>query len=345
MGTITKRKRADGSIAYRYEIRIKKKGKIIHQEAETFDQKRLAEEWGRRRELALQAPGALDALRSRRSIGQLLEWYIDSLGKSFGRSKLSSIEFLTKQPIATVDIQRLTAARLIQHVQERRKEGAGPATVANDLIWLRIVCKAARPALGLQIDLQIIDDAAAFCREHRFIARPRQRDRRPTADELQRLHAYFSSRDGRAELPMVDIMWFALHSTRRQGEIVELLWSDNNDTELTGIVRDAKHPTAKMGNHRTFKYAPEAWEIVQRQPRTDSRIFPYKAKSIGAAFIRACHVLEIEDLRFHDLRHEGTSRLFERGYSIQEVQQFTLHESWSTLQRYTHLRPGDVKHR
>jgi hypothetical protein len=50
-------------------------------------------------------------------------------------------------------------------------------------------------------------------------------------------------------------------------------------------------------------------------------------------------------LRFHDLLHEATSRLFERGYSIQKVQQFTLHESWAMLSRYTHLRPEDVPDR
>jgi site-specific recombinase XerD len=50
-------------------------------------------------------------------------------------------------------------------------------------------------------------------------------------------------------------------------------------------------------------------------------------------------------MHFHDLRHEATSRLFEKGYSIQEVAQFTLHESWATLKRYTHLRPENVPER
>ena len=36
-------------------------------------------------------------------------------------------------------------------------------------------------------------------------------------------------------------------------------------------------------------------------------------------------MLGIEDLRLNDLRHEATSRLFERGYQIHEVAQFTLH--------------------
>jgi integrase len=86
---------------------------------------------------------------------------------------------------------------------------------------------------------------------------------------------------------------------------------------------------------------PEAWNIIDRQPEVngEDRVFPYNPKSIGAAFARACKVLDIKNLTFHDLRHEATSRLFERGYAIQEVAQFSLHESWQTLKRYTHLRP------
>ena len=72
---------------------------------------------------------------------------------------------------------------------------------------------------------------------------------------------------------------------------------------------------------------------------------PLQLQAIGAVFTRAVHVLGVQDLQFHDLRHEATSRLFERGYSIQEVAQFTLHESWETLKRYTHLRPEDVSER
>ncbi|WP_033398000.1 tyrosine-type recombinase/integrase, partial [Arenimonas oryziterrae] len=73
--------------------------------------------------------------------------------------------------------------------------------------------------------------------------------------------------------------------------------------------------------------------------------FPFNPKSVSAAFTRATRYLGIADLHFHDLRHEATSRLFERGYSIQEVAQFTLHESWETLRRYTHLKPEDVPQR
>lgn len=108
------------------------------------------------------------------------------------------------------------------------------------------------------------------------------------------------------------------------------------------MVRDAKHPREKKGNHRRVKYHKRAWKIVERQPKTDEVVFPYNPRSISTAFAGACKVLGIEDLRLHDLRHEGTSRLFEEGYSIEQVQLFTLHEDWATLKRYTHLRPEDL---
>jgi len=66
--------------------------------------------------------------------------------------------------------------------------------------------------------------------------------------------------------------------------------------------------------------------------------------SVGTAFTRACHLLGIKDLRFHDLRREATSRLFERGYQIHERAPFTLHESWNELKRYTNLRPENRRH-
>ncbi len=114
---------------------------------------------------------------------------------------------------------------------------------------------------------------------------------------------------------------------------------------MTCWVRDAKHPRQKWGNHKRFKLSYEAMAIIQRQPRAqgEERIFPYNGKSIGTRWRAACAACGIEDLRFHDLRHEATSRLFEAGYEIVEVQQFTLHESWDVLKRYTHLRPEELK--
>ena len=59
-------------------------------------------------------------------------------------------------------------------------------------------------------------------------------------------------------------------------------------------------------------------------------------------FTEACRELKIPDLHFHDLRHEGTSKLFEEGYDIQEVSLVTGHKRWDNLKRYTNLKPESL---
>ncbi|HMM77426.1 MAG TPA: tyrosine-type recombinase/integrase [Gammaproteobacteria bacterium] len=332
--------------SYRVQIRVKSKSKVVYTQTKSFKKKAAAESWAKRRVIELEEVAPSDRQADSVTVGSMIGRYIKEYAElsGFGRTKRAALEALMRTDLARVLLVSLSAPTLIAHVVSRRKSGAGPATVQNDLIWLSVVAKAARASWGYPVDLQAIEDAVRHCRAQRLVTKSRRRTRRPTADELDRLSKHFQSRDGRAEIPMHDLMWFAVYSGRREAEITRLLRSDNNPTDLTGVVRDLKHPTLK-GINRVFKYTREAWEIMQRQPQIEDRIFPYNAKSVSAAFTRACHILEIADLRFHDLRHEATSRLFEAGYSIVEVQQFTLHESWDVLKRYVQLRPGQVKHR
>jgi integrase len=90
----------------------------------------------------------------------------------------------------------------------------------------------------------------------------------------------------------------------------------------------------------------DACKIIEEQGRFSNirqgRIFPYNGRSVGAAFRRQCRDLKIVDLHFHDLRHEGTSRLFEAGFSIEQVALVTGHKDWKMLRRYTHLKPDTL---
>lgn len=105
-----------------------------------------------------------------------------------------------------------------------------------------------------------------------------------------------------------------LFSTRRQEEITRIRWTDLGEGRV--LVRDMKHPGDKMGNDTWCGLPPEAEAIARAMPKVAPEIFPFSSDAISAAFTRACKTLEIEDLRFHDLRHEGASHLFEMGWTI-----------------------------
>lgn len=332
---------------YVAEIAVYNKGERTHYESRTFKKRANASEWIRIQENEVDDPKFKKELKHNKvTLKELIDRYVEEYGTvtRFGRSKSASLAFLQTTEVAKRPIFELTSDVLIDHIRKRRNDdGVGASTANNDLIWLRVVCKTAVAAWKIPIDLTEIESAFIFCRANGLIGKPKKRDRRPTKKELDKLTKYFKSRDNRSLLPMHDIMWFAIYTGRREAEITRILKSDNNAKEKTGIVRDLKHPRHKIGNHKKFKYTQDAWKLMKQQKGDDDRIFPYDARSISAAFTRSCQACEIDDLRFHDLRHEATSRLFEQGYSITEVQMFTLHEDWNMLRRYTHIKPEDVK--
>jgi integrase len=348
MATYTKLPRKKGT-SWRAQVRIRRDGVIVHSEAKTFSSKTLAKSWAERRERELEDPqAAVKAQHGRILLKTILLDYIEEVGAEFGRTKRKSIEKIATYEIAETPVGDLTSEKLLAHIRWRRQTAA-PSTAGNDLIWIKGALEHAKCAWGKEIDLTVIEDARSAAHRARLIGKSNERDRRPTPDELERLRGWFSrSHVGPGKstgVPMNDIMDFAIASARRQAEITRLEWRDLDQDRGVCRLRDAKSPHGSKGNHRPFALTKEALAIIKRQPKNSPYIFPYQAKTVGAYFTKACQMLAIEDLRFHDLRHEATSRLFEAGYQIHQVQQFTLHERWDTLQRYTQLKAEDVANR
>lgn len=331
-------KNKDGSVSYRIFVNKTIDGKK-RRESKSFSTRALAIAWAEKRTKEIEHAAVHGELLND-TIAEVIKRYLAQFAHNYGRSKNYDLARLLNYPISELPVKRLNTNAIIQHCIERNQQ-AKPQTVFNDVIWLRTVLKTMSATEGFDYDAAVFDRAAEVLKQEKLIAKSNERLRRPTHTELLALSRFFKKRS-RSKIPMFDIMWFAVYSARRMSEITRLEWDDNNNDRMTGMVRDAKDPRNKKGNHKRFKYTHQSWKIIQRQPKTGEFIFPYNTQTIGETFRRACILLGIKDLHFHDLRHEATSRLFEAGYSIEQVQMFTLHDSWKTLARYTHLRPEDI---
>jgi integrase len=237
----------------------------------------------------------------------------------------------------------ITSHRLVAFARELTKN-VEPQTCGNYFSHLSNIFTIARPAWGYPLSRQEFDDAVIVIKKLGLIRKGNERSRRPTLEELDHLLEHFGRvRDHRpASIPMQKIVAFALFSTRRQEEITLLQWDDLDQDRI--LVRNMKHPGDKRGNDVYCELPPEALAIVKSMPRVEDRIFPYSTDAISAAFTRACRILGIDDLRFHDLRHEGISRLFEMGKTIPQVAAVSGHRSWTSLKRYTHIRQSADKY-
>jgi integrase len=340
MGTIISRKRTDGTAGHTAQILIKRKGKIVHREAKTFDRKLVAKAWLAKRETELREPGSLER-RPDPTLAVVIDRYIDESNKAIGRTKEQVLRTIKTYDLADMQCSKITSADIIAFAQALP---VAPQTVQNYLSHLAAVFAVARPAWGYALDRQAIKDAFVVAKRLGVTSKGNNRDRRPTLDELDRLMVHFGQIKSRRphSVPMQKIISFAIFSTRRQEEITRIAWDDYQQNRV--LVRDMKHPGDKKGNDTWCDLPPEASAIIETMPRSGKYIFPYSTDAISAAFTRACKMLDIEDLHFHDLRHDGVSRLFEMGKTIPQAASVSGHRSWQSLKRYTHLRQTGDKY-
>lgn len=327
----------------RWRAIVRKKGHPAV--SKTFSAKAMAQRWARETEREIEASAFQDPRALERVIfAELLHRYRDQF-REIGRTKDYTLQLL-ERGLGDVSLAGLTKARIAAYGRQRADQGAGPATLSQDLIYLGGILETARHHWDIPVDLDALAGARAILRAEGLVAKSQERDRRPTEDELQLLYAYWKRPNvTRAmQTPMEDIVRFAIATCMRQAEITRLLWKDIDEKNRTILIRDRKHPQKKKGNHQEVPLLGEAWTIVQRQPRIkdEPRIFPYKQQSIGANFTRAVLRLRIDDLHFHDLRHHGISLLFEAGYQVHEVALVSGHKDWRQLKRYTNLRAKDL---
>ncbi|PAU57308.1 tyrosine-type recombinase/integrase [Pseudomonas sp. PICF141] len=346
MATIRARKKADGSVSYTVQIRLKNKGAIVYQECQTFARKQAALAWARKREAELDEPGAIErANRKGTTVKEMIDRYLIEMEKvrPLGKTKLATLKAISESYLGKLNDQDINSQQLVEYALWRMgKEGGNvqPQTAGNDLAHLGAVLSIARPAWGYEVDPHAMTDARRVLKKLGYNMKSRERDRRPTLDELDKLLTHFQGIQARrpTSINMLKMAGFALFSTRRQEEITRILWTDLDEVGQRVLVRDMKNPGQKIGNDVWCHLPPEAWAILQTMPKVLPEIFPYSAESVSTSWTRACQILAIEDLHFHDLRHDGVSRLFEMDWDIPRVASVSGHRDWNSMRRYTHLR-------
>lgn len=302
----------------------------------TFKTKAQAEVWARQREAEIDRgeivtePGVL-------TVRDLLQSYRELRDRSRPIADTSNEHYMLRHlehGLGERRVSALSTQDLVGFCQMRKEEGAGPYTINMEISKLGTALRYAGAFLKISLP-DAVGQARPLLNHLGLIGGGGKRERRPTEDEILRLLEQLKQ-------PYADIVRFGIATAMRRGEIVKLTWDDLDEKKKLILVRDRKDPRKKQGNDQWVPLLGGAWEIVQRQPGGSERIFPVHEQTLSKYFKEACDALGIPDLHFHDLRHEGTSRLFEQGYEIQQVSLVTGHKDWRHLRRYTNLKPEDL---
>jgi integrase len=278
-------------------------------------------------------PSALD----RTTVADLLLRYLREVtpGKRGQASESKRIEVFLRQEWAGTTLARITPQAFTQH-RDRRLREVENGTVIRELGLLHAVFEVARK----EWDVPLQENPLAKVRKPKPA---KGRTRRLDAPELEALMSACAS--GRTDWLRHGIM-LAIETGMRRGEILNIRTGDMNLSNGLLMI-----PETKTDVPRTIPLTAEAVRILSElqgvcDERT-GRLFPVSANAFRLAWERckrraAGQEPGIEDLRFHDLRHEAVSRFFEFGLSVPEVATISGHKDPRMLFRYTHLKPADI---
>ena len=269
------------------------------------------------------------------NFGQVIDQYFELIDpiKPIGQSKRVSINTVKKH-LGHYQLKDSDQKVLQQFIIHRRKnDGVAASTARQDISYIGTVYKAAEALMNLKPRVAEHKAAMEYLKSLDVIAQSDERDRRVSDEEIALIVDDYEG--GKGRMPLADWIEFAVNTAMRMGEIASLRWDDLSKDGTSIIIRQRKHPKKKRD--QKVPLLPAARKVIARQERKGSKIFKDSPESIGQMFKKSADKAGIEDVRFHDLRHEGTSRLFDHGFDSMVVAVFTGHRDVNMLRRYTHM--------
>jgi integrase len=319
MATFDKR----GDLQWRVQIR--RKGYPVQRR--TFNSRAEAEAWAAVVESEMARGVFVSRLESESTtLKDALDRYKNEIlpTKKSQVSVLSQIRLLSDR-LGQYSLAAATPTLLAKYRDERGKE-VGPQSVKHDLSLLSRLFNVAIKEWGIALPM------GNPVRQIRMPKLPSGRDRRVPSQELEKLVTASGSKE------FGDLVRFAVETGMRRGEIVSMKWEHVDLKKRILLI-----PETKIGTPRTVPLSLEAMRILSHLPiRIDGSIWNISPNWLSHVFANSCKRAGIEGLRFHDLRHEATSRFFEKGLNPMQVATITGHKTLQMLKRYTHLKAEDL---
>lgn len=320
-------KRGEGQ----WQVKVRKRG--YPTQTNTFRNKSIAQKWATQVEAQMDNKLFISStLAETSTFQQLADRYItEILPSKKSAVKLESMIKGICSYFGEYSVISITPEKLAKYRDERLKK-VKPETVRKDLLCIKRILTVASKEWAVYLPHGNPVDMVTVPPQPK-----RGRERRLEAGEQEKLLEVAKKYGEQIYL----IILFATATGMRRGEIVKLRWENIDRSRRTAKLEDTKN-----GESREVPLSPSALKVLASWPRNiNGKIFSMKADSITRAFERCCKKAGIENLRFHDLRHEATSRFFEMGFSIMEVSAITGHKDLAMLKRYTHLKAEDLARR
>ena len=319
------RKRGDSQ----WQAEVRKKGHPA--QLRTFTYKEDAERWAKETEVAIERGLFFDRTKAERTtVSELIARYrsdvMPGLGGKHIKPALNAIE-----PVFGEYALSSVTSEMVSKYRDTRLKTVAESTVKKEINLLSKIIDLAGAEWSTPV-------AVNPCLSVKRPSEPKGRDRRLEDGEEELL--LNACRQSSLELEAIVII--GIETAARLGELLKLEWKRINLDKQTAQLMDTKN-----GDDRTIPLSIRAVTAFKSLPRhINGRVF-YRwaaSDSFNKTWTRTSKRAGIEDLRYHDLRHEACSRLADK-FHMHELMKITGHKTAAMLARYYHPRAEDLAKR
>ena len=320
----------------KWSVQVRRKG--YNTVTRSFIEHSAARSWALKVELAMENETWVDKTKKRagqisKIVDNLIERY-ERFGIEIAAPKMGQLNQI-KNYFQDASIHNLTKDDILDFAAARAKV-VGPSTLQAQMYYLKQVVDQSE----IVLQTPVVDLAIQELKTLKVIAGSERRERRLEGNEYERLL------DASGKHWIGNAIEIAVTSALRQGEIHELTWEDIDLEKGTMFVmRKDKNAIGGKSKQKVpiIEGVREALLRASNATERTGRLFNVaRASSISDRFARLTKKVGIDGLRFHDLRHEAISRMFERGMSVDQVRVVSGHRTLDQLSRYVNLRPEDL---
>ena len=237
------------------------------------------------------------------------------------------LKALLKEDWVNGPLPQLNTAAIAEY-RDKRLASVKPATLKRQLNIVKHACATA------EREWDWVSPLSLFQRVKLPINIEHVVNRISVADEHALINAALQSRTKN----LSELLVLAIETAMRRGELLALEWRDIDFERHELLVRRSKN-----GKSRTIPLTARANATLARMKTgSGGLVFPLSGNAVRLAFERVRRRAGLKDVRFHDLRHEAISRLFDRGLTTPEVALLSGHKTVSQLFRYAHADIGRV---
>ena len=304
---------------WQVQVRIKDKPAI----SKTFPTKELARAWAITKERQLLSNHSTDHYATPVPLRDILQRYKDEVTpcKKSAYSEAYRISALLKSGIASLTTDSISTEDVAKY-RDLRLTLVSKSTVRRELVLLRHIINIAAHEWRHNSLRGLFDNIKLPKESHHRI-------RRVSPDEINAMwKALGDQRNGN----YLKAAQLALETGMRRSEILKL--------KMGNLQQDViELEESKSGHPRLVPLTNKSREVLVDliSKDKDELIFKIKPNALRLAWERARVKAGVNDLRFHDLRHEAISRMLEDGLSVAEVAAVSGHRDYRTLFKYAHL--------